>query len=474
MDAQETTKKTKKKKKSQNQNKKEKVTKESKETKVQSQGIEYTVKPELLDDGQFIRITCTCIDHGFKTIFQQDFTFDKLKELSNHHYSTYDNLEAVYDEIQERLQNEDEVKLTNLTDNIDFVIEYSKDDIVSLTLKKIFAGPYTEKKKKEKKNYESYIKTIEILKSELSKIGGDSEQVPSGDNSDLEKKLKEKDALINKLMQELQECKKQLQAANNKLRKKDGELEEKDLLISELQDELNQLRESMESSLLKSKKPVDKDGNKNLQDENARLREELERLRQSTTSNEIPCFLVKKGRVPFLAGDDVISISAVFKNIKEIEMIESFVNIGELKFALIYKAKRDGDKAEIFHHRVNGSVDTLVVIKTTNGNRFGGFTRESWDGNNSKRDPLAFVFSLDKLKCYECVNEEEAIVCNEENGPIFGGEQIVIGDDFTSSDGNKTGLKGAGYNTTEDFELNNGVENFAVDELEVYHVEQIV
>lgn len=37
----------------------------------------------------------------------------------------------------------------------------------------------------------------------------------------------------------------------------------------------------------------------------------------------------------------------------------------------------------------------------------------------------------------------------------------------------KTGMKGVGYDTNEDFELNNGEKNFLVDELEVYEIQDL-
>ena len=521
-------------------------------TYLQTQGIEYTVKPELLDNGGLIRITCTCVDHNFKTIFQRDFTFDELKSITNH-YDTFDDFETVFNDIQTRIMNQEQVKLTNLSDNIDFVIEFSPQDSISLTLKKIFAGPNVEKKKKDtskiKTKIETYVKTIEQLKDEIgSKLSSamfDSDSVAELQNErtqygkrikDLEKQLKEKNGIIADLNKQIQEYKKQNQSLNNKLRKKDGELEENNQIINDLNEEIADLKELIEKIKEEDinrgnqyeysktqieemkKKIIDKnkklrgenDNNLNelnklrsekekllddlekLKKDNEKLYDELEKLRTENETNqqtinkyvkveqefknqsiEVPKKITKKGYVPFLAREDVINISDIFINTKEVSLIENFIGIGDLKFALIYKASRDGDKADIFHHRVSGSLDTLILVKTTQGRKFGGFTKETWDGNNiHKSDPEAFIFSLSDMKCYDC-NQEEAIWCYPHYGPIFGGYQIDIFDNFMHNDSNKTALKGVGYNTTKDFELNDGIEYFVVNELEVYHIEKI-
>ena len=513
-------KKTKKEKKTTSQTKQ----KTTPQVKQKPEPVEYTVKPELLDEGSLMRITCTCLDRGFKTIFQKDFTFDEIKEITNH-YEDVDDLESIFTDIQTHIVNQEQVKLTNLNDTIDLVIEFSEDDNVTLTLKKIFAGPVVQKKKKENKyktKIDTYVKTVELLKTELGQklsaatLDVDSVAQLQKDKTDLDKKLKERNTTISELNDEIKEFKKQTQSANNKIRKKEGELEEKDQLITELQEEISELKrlqtepnESIEKyskneKYEKRNLKIDDDIS-NLKSENLRLMQELQKYKNESSkysltqqefnkyssqqefnkysytqqeinnqSVEIPKFSTKKkGRVPFIDSEDLLNISDIFLNIEEISMIESYLNFGNLKFALIYKASRDGDKAEIFHYRVSESVDTLIVIKTTDGKRFGGFTKETWDGINVfKKDNEAFIFSLDNFKCYDC-NQEIAIWCYPNYGPIFGGYQIDIFDNFMSNDSNKTALKGVGFNTEEDFELNGGVENFIVEELEVYHIEPI-
>ena len=143
------------------------------------------------------------------------------------------------------------------------------------------------------------------------------------------------------------------------------------------------------------------------------------------------------------------------------------------KFNLLYKAFSDGDKASIFHKKCDGHPISLVLIETSDGVRFGGFTKKSWDGKNLKKnDNDAFVFSIDTGLCYDIKKNEPAIGCYPKFGPVFFGCQIRIYDEFFTK-GGTTCLKGLNYKTTKDFELNNGQRNFVVKDIEVYGIETI-
>jgi hypothetical protein len=69
---------------------------------------------------------------------------------------------------------------------------------------------------------------------------------------------------------------------------------------------------------------------------------------------------------------------------------------------------------------------TLVIIKTSTGKTFGGFTTANWDSHADKHDTKSFVFSVDKFTKYPVLtNFETAIHCNPTCGPIFGGWSVV-------------------------------------------------
>ena len=143
------------------------------------------------------------------------------------------------------------------------------------------------------------------------------------------------------------------------------------------------------------------------------------------------------------------------------------------KFNLLYKATIHGDKASVFHEKCDNHQMTLVLVETTKNVRFGGFTTETWDGHCIKKtDNNAFVFSIDKNKIYGIIPNQPAIGCYPKFGPVFFGCQIRIYDDFFTK-GGTTCLSELNYNTTQDYELNNGEQKYIVKDIEVYDIEGI-
>ena len=144
-----------------------------------------------------------------------------------------------------------------------------------------------------------------------------------------------------------------------------------------------------------------------------------------------------------------------------------------VKFILLYRASENGDKAKTFHEKCDKHKMTLVLIETTKGRRFGGFTTKTWDGNCVKKvDNNAFVFSIDKNKIYDVQKNEFAVGGYPKFGPVFFGCQIRIYDEFFTK-GGTTCYKQLNYKTKVDYELNGGEQKYIVKEIEVYDVEEI-
>ena len=155
-----------------------------------------------------------------------------------------------------------------------------------------------------------------------------------------------------------------------------------------------------------------------------------------------------------------------------VSKIQIMVTAG-VKFNLLYRASDQGDKAKIFHEKCDKHQMTLVLVETTKGRRFGGFTTKTWDGNCLKKiDNDAFVFCLDNNKIYDIRKNEYAIGGYPKFGPVFFGCQIRIYDEFFKK-GGTTCQRGLNYKTKKDYELNNGEQNYIVKEIEVYDIEVI-
>ena len=139
-------------------------------------------------------------------------------------------------------------------------------------------------------------------------------------------------------------------------------------------------------------------------------------------------------------------------------------------FNLVFKATIDSDQAEAFHYKCDPLEKSLILIESTKGARFGGFTSCSWGGDKEEKyDDSAFVFSLDKLKIYDILPGEKAIACYPKFGPVFLGCQIKIYDNFFTK-GGSTYFKGINYDTDENYELSGGEQKYGVKELEVYEI----
>ena len=163
----------------------------------------------------------------------------------------------------------------------------------------------------------------------------------------------------------------------------------------------------------------------------------------------------------------------IIKHPGELEEISSriqrILNKRNIKYRIIYRSNIDGDSANNFHDKCDKIRNTLILIKASGNKRFGGFTTETWDGNDiDKKDNNCFIFSIDKMKIYDVIEGQNAINCNPDLGPIFL-SQIKLLDKFFTQ-GGTTSKKGKNFNTTEDFEITDGAEKFGVQEVEVYQI----
>jgi len=171
--------------------------------------------------------------------------------------------------------------------------------------------------------------------------------------------------------------------------------------------------------------------------------------------------------------DDVKEVKGdIIHDMNELEMITKKINKENKRIIinLLYKASADSDSASVFHEKCDGANNTIVLVETTDGKRFGGYTTKSWKGNCiEKADTDAFIFSFDKMKTYDNIPGDDAIGCYPKFGPIFLGCQIKIFDNaFTK--GGTTFEKELNFNTEEDYELTGGSRTFGVKDIEVYEV----
>ena len=282
---------------------------------------------------------------------------------------------------------------------------------------------------------------------------GDEEQKYLFLKEDNERNLKEIELLRNQIIQfeeykkikeeEILYLKMQIEELIQNLKKLKEYVLQKEKEIKELKlfnEDLIRQHKVYESYLLKNK-----NNNMNLEDD---------------------MLTIQDTRLEIVKGD-------IIQNVKELELLTRKISVNNRKITLnlLYKATIDSDKAEIFHRKCDFAKSTLVLVKSQNGKRFGGYTTCNWKGNSvEKKDNKAFVFSLDKMAIYDIIPGELAIGCYPNYGPVFLGCQIRIYDEFFTK-GGTTFEKGMNYAIKEDYELTGGLKHFDVKDIEVYSVE---
>ena len=157
------------------------------------------------------------------------------------------------------------------------------------------------------------------------------------------------------------------------------------------------------------------------------------------------------------------------ENINHIQDENEKINI---EFNLLYRATRDGDESRIFHLKCDNYKNTLVIVKTKKGIIFGGFTCETWNGNGiDKKDKNAFCFSLDKKKIYNSINGKNAIFACPDFGPAFENCIFEIKDKCFEYGGLCSDESQNYFDNHESIcEINNGDEQFDVEDVEVFFV----
>ena len=146
----------------------------------------------------------------------------------------------------------------------------------------------------------------------------------------------------------------------------------------------------------------------------------------------------------------------------------------KLTFCLLNLFDSDihGDSADVFHNNCDYKFNTISLVETTSGHRFGGYTSECFESPNEyfdKKDNLSFVFSLDRQKTFDVIKGKYAISCDKKYGPYFRDDHICIVDDFFTQESG-TCIKGKGFNTTKNYELNLGKKYFTVKRLQVFQI----
>ena len=309
---------------------------------------------------------------------------------------------------------------------------------------------------KLKKNNE-----IKILKNKIEKITKENKKLKS-EKRNLQQKNENKTEIITK---ENNNLKIEIEKLKKNYEKKIEEITSEN---TKLNSEMENLKKNCENKI------------KNNENEMAKLNKEIERYKINSLENDqfrnkiinLETLIqeltekLEKTQEKEVKGD-------IIHNMKELKLITKKIKKKKstrMIIDLLYKASIDGDSAQVFHQKCDKAKNTIVLIETKNGKRFGGYTTCNWSGNCiEKKDSEAFIFSFDKMKTYDNIPGDNAIGCYPKFGPVFLGCQIKIFDDAFVN-GGTTYEKELNFNTTEDYELTGGDKTFEIKDIEVYEV----
>ena len=117
----------------------------------------------------------------------------------------------------------------------------------------------------------------------------------------------------------------------------------------------------------------------------------------------------------------------ILKTEEDFKELFSFISgNNERQFRLLYSPTFDTNTKEDFHKNCDNKGSTIVLVETSNGRRFGGFTSLSWKSNNQwVNDPCACIFSFNTHKKYKLLLPQYSYYGGSGYGPHFGaGDQL--------------------------------------------------
>ena len=120
-----------------------------------------------------------------------------------------------------------------------------------------------------------------------------------------------------------------------------------------------------------------------------------------------------------------------------------------------------------FYQKSKNQKNLIFLIRTENNKTFGGFTEAGFNQDNNLNNNINnyFVFSMDKMKIYDYVqNDEKCILVSENKLPEFKNQILFEENNLKLG---YTGNKKNGFLVEEDYELNDGNKMFYINQIQV-------
>jgi len=136
---------------------------------------------------------------------------------------------------------------------------------------------------------------------------------------------------------------------------------------------------------------------------------------------------------------------------------------------LLFQASKDGDAVSTFHSRCDNKGPSVVIVETSSGNVFGGYTSASWSSSAGYTASTgAFLFRLrPSMKRYDRRDGSQsyAIYRHSSYGPVFGnGHTLFINNCMGVA---TCYVENTAYNITAYYGLNDGERYFRLKDYAV-------
>ena len=161
--------------------------------------------------------------------------------------------------------------------------------------------------------------------------------------------------------------------------------------------------------------------------------------------------------------------SSIIKSEDE-QIILSWFDRKPLRFNLLLDTKKDGDLTTTFYKKCGNKCPTMLFVKTTNGDIFGGYTTQLWPKKGYSTDEKSFVFSLNLKQKYK-VTSKDCAIYSAESSFQFGGYCIRICNNCTTNSSNCVCSDKGSYDIPIGYALTGGQSHFVVSSYEVYQIE---
>ena len=146
----------------------------------------------------------------------------------------------------------------------------------------------------------------------------------------------------------------------------------------------------------------------------------------------------------------------------DVNLISDIFN-GKLDFNLLYRASRDGKKYSNYKSKVGNHKNLLLVGKTDNDEKIGGYTISDLSGNGFIKDKYSFLYNFKKEKKFRIENEDKALHLEEGKFPCFGDGDVIFGPGTQNIKFPKS-YKG------DELELTGGKSEIKFEDIEIFYL----